>query len=856
MTGAIVRSVRMPNTSPGPIRRERLIRQLEATSGIPFTLVRAPAGWGKSALLETYASTAARSAPVIRLSGDAIAESDLLARLDEALQNVGGGPQPGDGGPVRRLIAAADAAPRGAVVLLDGYHRITDLGVLAALEQLVLRCADKLRLILACRTDPDLPLHRWRVNGAMAEIRTEDLAFTVDETSQLLASYAVDVSEARAFRLHASTEGWAAALRLAAMSLRTRVEPDWTPDEGGYLAAVADYLTVEVLDPLPADLKQALLDTSVVDRMSAGLVEWLTGRRDGSGVLTRLRAAGLFLSWQAGPGGWYRSHPLVARTLYAELRRRQPERVPDLHRRAAAWHGAYGLAGEALRQSLLAGQWHQATELVARHWTDLAAGQRGGSGHGRIPTPPGRQVDAGLALALAAERLQHGDLDATHGYLRVVERDPQAPGGGDRRSASAAIRLAEESLHGDPRVALDLAGSIVDAADAPHSDESRALVTLSVGRARLRLGRWDQARESLQSALALAEHQGMVHTQISAGGLLSMLDAVTGQLRSAAWNGRQVLSTAERFGLIDAVDLAWARLALAEVFYQWDRVADAGRIAEQAFDVAGDNPDLLAFAEVIRAKLRFAAGEVGEAMGIVAAAQLEFSTAAQPLRTALALTEAELRVATGDFAAAGRLLADQPTDGPLVQWTKVATASVLYGEGKLAAAAAMANAVLGSEPSTSLTWRVQAALLVAQINRDVGNRDGVLRGLESALVIVEREGVRRPFIAGGHPVRELLASFAPMLPVYHPVAAEMASEEPVPVPAAVRGPAVVMLEPLTERELTVLRYLQGTMSNDEIATTLYVSVNTVKTHIKNIYRKLSAGRRREAVRRARELRLL
>jgi LuxR family maltose regulon positive regulatory protein len=280
---------------------------------------------------------------------------------------------------------------------------------------------------------------------------------------------------------------------------------------------------------------------------------------------------------------------------------------------------------------------------------------------------------------------------------------------------------------------------------------------------------------------------------------------------------------------------------------------------------------MLISATILLAKVRSAAGQLDRAYEVLRTARQEAATAlvSRSTRRALSLVEAELRLAGGDLAAARRRLANWPYDEPLPAWAATVEAAILLAEGRAAAAAA-AVAPLLAEPGTvaSLTWTVQAGLLSALAGQVLGDRDRVTRGLDVAFEAAEAEGFRRTFVAGGHAVRELIDTVAPAMAAYSPVVAELAKPPdpgaPAPQPAMPprSGPAGkplmggVLAEPLTERELTVLRYLQGTLSNLEIAGLLYVSVNTVKTHVRSIYRKLDVGHRREAVRRARELRLL
>ncbi|WP_432985568.1 LuxR C-terminal-related transcriptional regulator [Dactylosporangium sp. CA-233914] len=854
-------SLAVPDLPPGYVVRERVVAQLDAAVRSPLTLVTAPAGWGKTAALVAWARTVrvgdGADVPVVRwVTSHAERGADVPGQLLGALpapERPGDGYQDAEKGD--DLLRAVESLRQPHVVVVDDVREISDADALAELESLVRHGMGRLRLVLSCRRDPSLPLYRWRVNGSLTEMRTNDLSLTIAETAQLLAAHDVVLPSATLYALHSITEGWPAGVRLAAMAMRGHPEPERVLDDGGaFSTAVADFLTGEVIDPLPAETRRLLLDTAIAPRLNAGLVEAITGRDDGARVLAELKGSNAFLTRNAGPGGWYRFHPLFARTLHAELLRRSPERIAELHRRAAAWHNTYGLPAEAMRHALLAEDWASAVETLERSWPDILAGVRYDRPHEAAPHAPAAEesTDARLPLAFAAERLRVGDLEGARDYLRRY--------GGDRTTPMFRALLAAEAwLAGDARRMLAEASEVsANNQMSANSDETRALTLLDEGEARLRLGELGAAGAPLHGALVLAQRAGLAQAQVCAASHLAVLESLRGRLRASARLGRQALVTADRFGITDATDLGWVRMALASVYGEWDRIAEADRLLDESLDLAAGDPDLLVSIATVRARLRHGSGRLAAALEVLHTARRELGGAplTQAVERALALTEAELRIGGGDLGAARRLVATGGDAEVFPGWAACVDASAALIEGKAAAAAATAAQYATPSAETSLAWTVQAAILTSLAGRALGDRNRVLRGLEVALDIAEEESFRRPFLVGGHPVRDLLANFAPLLPVYHPLAAELAAGSSPLAGGARAGGDGSLVEPLTERELTVLRYLQGTMSNLEIASTLYVSVNTVKTHVKNIYRKLHAGRRREAVERARELRLL
>ena len=437
----------MPDLPPGYVLRDRVVAQLDAAVRAPLTLVTAPAGWGKTAALVAWARTAriGDEMPVVRwVTSHSPDGADVPGRLRGALSAgdvkgdlTGGLPSGMTGGMNGGMDAAdeddlpraVDSLDRPHIVVVDDVREISDPTALAELESLVRHGMGRLHLVLSCRRDPALPLYRWRVNGSLTEMRTTDLSLTITETAQLLAAHDVVLPGSTLYALHSMTEGWPAGVRLAAMAMRGHPEPERVLDDGGpYSTAVGDFLTGEVIETLPADTRRLLFDTAVATRLNAGLVEAITGRDDGARVLAELKGSNAFLTRNAGPGGWYRFHPLFARTLHSELLRRNPERVAELHRRAAAWHATYGIPAEAMRHALLAEDWPGAVETLDRHWPDIVGGVRYDRPHEAAPHAPAgdEHTDPRLALAFAAERLRVGDLEGTRDFLRRSNRATDA----------------------------------------------------------------------------------------------------------------------------------------------------------------------------------------------------------------------------------------------------------------------------------------------------------------------------------------------------------------------------------------------------------------------------------------------
>jgi LuxR family maltose regulon positive regulatory protein len=436
-----------------------------------------------------------------------------------------------------------------------------------------------------------------------------------------------------------------------------------------------------------------------------------------------------------------------------------------------------------------------------------------------------------------------------------------------------AFRLAAAKLDGDLDGGCSIASQVLSApvpTTEPHGSAAamlRPVALLSLGAATLQLGQLPAAGRHLHDALGLARQRDMGRAEISAASHLAAWHAARGHLHEAVRSAGEALELGHRLGLGQLADLGWGRLALAEAYFHWDRLEDSGRCADAAVDNSCGDRLMQLWGTILQARIRIAAGRLEDAHTILRAARREMVTTdlPSPIRRALSLVDGELRLACGDLGGAREHLAAWHGVEPLPAQTAVLEGSVLLAEGRPgAAAAAVAPYLADRDEVTSLTSRAWAGLVSALAGQALGNREQTMRGLDVALEVAEEQDLRRCFTAGGHAVRALLESMAPMMFAYSPVAAVLTATLPAEASGSQRPrrtppgtvPAGSLIQPLTSRELTVLRYLQGTLSHVEIAALLYISVNTVKTHVKNIYRKLDASRRKDAIRRGHELRLL
>ena len=526
----------VPRPRPGFVARPRLLQRLAEGIARELVLVCTPAGFGKTTLLGDWARRGQR--PVAWLSLDA-GDNDparfwrhVVAALDGALPGVAGraaplleGLQPAAFGAAAAALVNELACAGEVVLVLDDYHLIDAPPVHASFGFLLEHLPSSLRLVLASRADPPLPLARLRARGQLAELREADLRFTPKEAAELLrTAVGSELPEAAVAALGDRTEGWVAGLQLAALSLRGRGEITAFVDGfSGSHRYVLDYLTEEVLDRQPKQLRSFLLETSVLERLSGPLCQAVTGRRDSQALLEQVERANLFLVPLDEVRSWWRYHHLFADLLRARLARERPERLPELHHAAAAWSEHHGLVDDAVRHALAAGDALWAARLIERHFDDLLRRNEDATLHRWLEGLPAEVVRSRPRLCLAQalwawiggrlEAVEPLVADAERAYPGVAE-EPYEPSVGRATSlvanvpaAIATFRAGLACMQGD----AERATSFGRQALAHLTDADRTLRSFA---------RWYLAvAEWLRGRLAEAEQAlaGLVAEQRGAG---------------------------------------------------------------------------------------------------------------------------------------------------------------------------------------------------------------------------------------------------------------------------------------------------------------------------------------------------
>jgi LuxR family maltose regulon positive regulatory protein len=862
--------LRIPSVQPWVVERPRLLEMFSQAVDGPLTLVSAPAGSGKTVLASSWATAQAGSA---RLAWVSLDEEDgqpgslwsyVIAGLAGTGVPVAGVGVPDQTGTVERSLLVRLAAclweqPQPVVLVLDNAQFLTTDEIGEEIDFLIRHADPQLRMVMLTRRDPPLPLHRYRLSGSVTEVRLGQLSFTLPEVHAMLASHGVVLSDSAFSTLTERTRGWAAGLRLALLAHLPVPDTAWLypdADQG----PIADYLHAEVLDTQPADVRRFLLRTSVVDRLWSSLAVALTGRQDAVTRLTTLTRSGTFLAPSADLPGSYEYHPLVRDLLRARLQAEAPAELPGLHRAAASWLVDHGEPAAAIPHAAAAGDWEHAAALVIE---TLTVGRLVGPDFGLGPTFAGMPADipgpaaATIQAALACHR---GDPETCAKHLlraRELVGDGPSDDSWTQRVAVAVIEAVCGSSRGDVDATL-AAASAAEAmlSEAPSAgvdvSELSAVVLSAKAGVLLLAGRLEEAATAGSDMLRTSERPGCEHLRVAALSRLALVEALRGRLSRAASRAQEAVTLADRSAP------AQARTAVAEVAFAWvyaerydlsSAVAHANR-ASLGGGTALD-PVATGMLALVRARTCRARGDLANAL-----TELNQVTSKCPpgmpswLLDILANYEIHLRgPGTGGNAPAP--VADGVRVNP---WRVVQQAWAMVAVGETVAASDLV-APLRQQADLPIdvqvgVWLVTGAGHLAQGRRDLA-RDAVDRGLDLA----EPERLRRPVLEAPARLRRFISK-DPRLTERHPWLTRSSTGHSRAAAAVAASPPRPVVEPLTNKEREVLRLLASLLSTDEIARAMLVSVNTVKTHVRGVLRKLAVSRRNEAVRRARELGLI
>jgi LuxR family maltose regulon positive regulatory protein len=488
---------------------------------------------------------------------------------------------------VERLLEDLGSLEGPVWLVIDDLHELRSTEALSQLELLVMRSPAQLRFVLVTRHDQWLGLHRLRLDGGLTEIRAADLRFTLAEARALLDGGGVRLSEAALAQLVERTEGWAAGLRLAALSLAGHPQPDrFAAEFSGSERTVAEYLLVEVLDRQPEPVRRLLLRTSVLDRVNGPLADVLTEAVGGERILQDLEEANAFIVSLDARRIWFRYHRLFADLLQLELRRTTPAELPGLHAAAATWYAEHGQPVDAVRHAQKGGHWGQAAGLLADHWFGLYLDGRAATLHDLLTGFPAGavEVDAELAVLMASDQALRGSIEAAEGYLVLATREA-ASVSANRRSTFqlrlAILRLSLARQRSDLPAVVEETQALLALAEAPDTaqlglgDQLRALALISLGAAQLWTARLDEAERHLARGLALAHRIERPFLEIAGLGLWAMVAAIRSSFTLAAQRSGQAIELARRHGWAEESTVAVAYAVQGYAMVGQGRLEDA-----------------------------------------------------------------------------------------------------------------------------------------------------------------------------------------------------------------------------------------------------------------------------------------
>jgi LuxR family maltose regulon positive regulatory protein len=781
-----------------------------------------------------------------------------------------------------QLAAALSVHDPPVVLVLDDLHAITDPATLGGLAYVMRNARPGLRLVVASRPDPPLPLHQYRLTGELTEIRAGDLAFSVPESALLMAQHGITLPAASLKFITECNEGWAAGLRMAAISMEGHRDPGQVMKN--IIAAdgaVSEYLMEEVLGSRPRDVRDLLVSTSILDRVNPDIAQELAGSRHAASTLENLARGNSFI--QPLGQGWYRYHSLFRAALHMKLRREQPDSVMGLHRQAACWYQRSGSIADAVYHAGKAGD----RQLAARILVDeLAVGRLTGPGNGelladefrQVPEAPQGQLPPQFLLAAAAVALSDGRDRACESLLGSAEHilagasdDQETPS----RFGAALLRFGLACRSGDFGTAGAAASGAVRLLErfpenlrarrpgaCAQALSARGVVDLwsgDLGRAARLLGRAARLLDGAACDLVPAGRAGtdFGYERAACRGHLALLEALRGRLDCAAElaDAAAVVhadGSAGRPGAAAAVALALVHLERNELNASRSQL----KLADAALR-AHPSKLISAVGCLVAARGSLAEGHAHATAEMARRARAGWSPPPW-LDHMLLVAESHAHAASGDAEAAVATAAQAGPDSALD--ARVALARALLAAGDVAEARqALAGAAETSAGEAPERVRAEAWLADSLLAFRTADPVRGRRSLERALKLSEPQRLRLPFAVERSWIRPALARY-PELAHTHRHLLEPRLIPPGPLPGAPHPPpgreAPVLVEQLSRREHDVLHRVADMLSTDEIASDMYISVNTVKTHLKNIFRKLGVADRGAAVRRARQLAVL
>lgn len=937
----------IPSPRPNGVVRPRLLARLNEGLGQgggfarKLTLISAPAGFGKTTLVNAWCNMQAAQIAWLSLDEGDSDPSRFLTYLVASLQtvaarcglNIGQGvlsalespPLPPIEPVLTALLNELTTIPGNFVLVLDDYHLIdakpvdvfsggenTSFGFAKTVDDaitfLLEHLPPQMHLVITTREDPQLPLSRLRARGQLTELRAADLRFTPSEAADFLGSVmGLNLSAEEITALENRTEGWIAGLQLAALAVQGQLAMQGHHDVPGFVRAFAgdhryivDYLVAEVLQRQPEPVRSFLLRTAILDRLNGSLCDTVTGQADGNATLEALERGNFFVIPLDDRRQWYRYHQLFAQVLYAHLMTEQPNQVPALHRRASEWYEQKGMAADAIRHALAGGDFERAADLIELEWQAMRRSRQEVALLGWLKALPRElfRVRPVLAVAYAHVILAGSTFEGVEALLRDAEQwlDTTADTPAETHPTQREmIVLDDESFRRLPgTIALARAGLALARGDVPdtvkYARQANDLapeddyLTLGGAAGFMGLASWtsgdlETAHRTFAAGMQSLARAGNISDAINGANTLAAIRITQGRLREAMRTYEQALQLAVEQGApaLAIRGTADMYVGMSELELEHNELDAAAQYLLKSKEL-GEHmgfPQNRYRSRLAMARIRQVRGDLAGALDLLDEAERLYTTDFSPnvrpiaaLRTRVWITLGMLGQAR-EWAREHRLSIDDNLSY-LREFEHITLAKVLVAQSKddrqnhslLEAMGLLERLLKAAEEGGRKGSTIEILLLLALAHKMQGDIPAALAPLERSLRLAEPEGYVRIFLDEGPPMTELLAKAAAQGILPHHTskllaaskAEQLKSAGTAPLPAIPASQPLV--EPLTDRELEILRLFKTELSGPEIADELVIALSTLRTHTKNIYSKLGVNDRRAAVQRAAELNLV
>lgn len=877
------------------VSRPQVIERLNEGLNYPLTLLAAPAGFGKTTTLNAWTQQAERRVAWLGLDegdNDAIrfwtyliaALQTLTAQAGEralAMLHAQGQPSPWVEFLLTFLLNDLAAFPEPFALVLDDYQVISSPEIHEGIAFLVDHIPPQMHLLISSRSDPPLPAARWRARNQLVEIRADDLRFTPEEAAVFLNQLmGLNLSAQDIRSLDSRVEGWITGLQLAGLSMRGRddaFQHDFVSALTGNQRYILDYLTEEVLRREPEHIQTFLLRTSILYRLTAPLCDAVTERAESQEALESLERANLFIVPLDAERRWYRYHPLFADVLRLKLQQTEHDLVPELHRKAGAWCEAHQLIDDAVRHALAAGDAAWAARLVEGRVNDVLRRGEGQTLRRWLSALPPEVLNTRprLALAKALVEFNAGRVELVEPLLADAERaladapDHLEPSVDEPTSALANVpagiallRASMAGFRGDVQQMRELA-QMAQRRLSEAERGPRYSVRWNLGLADWMQGRLTEAEHAFAELMAEGQADGQLHMVLSAGDSLGRVQRAQGRLGAALHIYQQGLEFAARMGLALAPSTGMAHLGMAEVYYARNELEHALHHAIEGVNLARQltSTQSLANGLATLAWIQQALGDSPTALKTMdEAARVIPNLVVVALQNPVPTERARLMLAQGNMMEAtswvekrGLKAEDEPSYPREREYLLLARVLLARRAPNRALGLLERLGALAQDQARTESL-IEALLLQALTLSASGDAAHAMTALTQALTSAEPEGYVRIFMDEGTPMVQLLhtAESRGVVPTYvRQLLAAFGKAAPDTTLALAS-----LQEPLSERELEILKLIAAGRSTQEIAQGLVIAVGTVRTHLKSIYGKLDAHSRLQAVERARALKLL